>query len=139
MHPSSASPLRGVIVERLAAALRAEGHHIDVVGLGAGGGPWRYLRARPRVAQAIRELRPDVIHIHFGYSGLALPSTTVPVVTTFNGDDLHGTLGTAGHATLRSRLGVLVSQYTAWRSTRCIAVSASLITEFITAMTCWPC
>jgi len=126
MHPSGAFPLRGVIVQRLAAALRAQGHRVEVVGLSAGGGPWRYFRARPRVAHAIHDLRPDVIHVHFGYSGLALPRTTVPVVTTFNGDDLHGTLGKAGHPTWRSRLGTLASQYTAWRSARCIAVSATL-------------
>src|SRR5690348_8400020 len=98
MHPSSIFPLRGVIVQRLAVALRALGHRVDFVELGVGN-PLRYLFARWRVAQAIRATHPDVIHVHFGYSGLAVPRTSVPIVTTFNGDDLTGTPRASGHLT----------------------------------------
>ncbi len=110
---------------RLAAALRQLGHRVELVELGVGG-PGRYLRSRRRVAEAIRVVAPDVIHVHFGYSGLAVPRTSVPIVTTFNGDDLTGTPSASGRLTWKSRLGILVSQHTAWRSTRCIAVSHTL-------------
>jgi len=125
MHPSSTFPLRGVIVQRLAAALRDLGHRVDFVELGVGS-PVRYLFARSRVAKAIRVADPDVIHVHFGYSGLAVPHTSVPIVTTFNGDDLTGTPRASGHLTFKSRLGIVASQYAAWRSARCIAVSKTL-------------
>jgi len=125
MHPSAQFPLRGVIVERLATALRELGHRIEFLQLGVGN-PGRYLLARRRVARAIRVLTPDVIHIHFGYSGLAVPHTSVPIVTTFHGDDLNGTVTASGGISLKSRLGVAVSQWVGWRSTRCIAVSAAL-------------
>jgi teichuronic acid biosynthesis glycosyltransferase TuaC len=125
MHPSPTFPLRGVIVPRLAAALRSLGHRVDFVELGVGN-PARYLFARRRVAEAIRSASPDIIHVHFGYSGLAVPRTSVPIVTTFNGDDLTGTPSASGRLTAKSRLGILVSQYAAWRSARCIAVSKTL-------------
>ena len=125
MHPSVAFPLRGLVVPRLATALRRLVHRVELVELGVGS-PGRYLFSRQRVAEAIRLINPDVIHVHFGYSGLAIPHTSVPIVTTFNGDDLTGTPGASGRITLKSRLGILASQYVAWRSTRCIAVSKTL-------------
>lgn len=125
MHPSTAFPLRGVIVLRLAEALRRLGHRVELVELGVGN-PSRYLLARRQVAKMVRELVPDVIHAHFGYSGLAVPRTPIPVVTTFNGDDLTGTPNRSGRLTFKSRLGIVASQYAAWRSARCIAVSKTL-------------
>jgi teichuronic acid biosynthesis glycosyltransferase TuaC len=125
MHPSPAFPLRGVIVIRLAAALRKQGHRIEIAELGVGS-PMRYLLARRRVADAIRALRPDLVHVHFGYSGLAVPRTSVPIITTFNGDDLTGTPDRRGRLSMKSRLGILASHYAAYRSVRCIAVSKTL-------------
>jgi len=111
---------------RLAGALRALGHRVEFVELGAGRGPWGYMRARARVAKAIRDVAPDVIHVHYGSAGLAVPRTTVPIVTTFVGDDLNGTPNRSGRTTWKSRVEVLLSHYAAWRSRRCITVSASL-------------
>jgi len=126
MHPSGTHPLRGVIVIRLVEAVRRLGHRAELLPLGHGGGPWRYVWARRRVTREIAALKPDVVHVIFGYSGLAVPAATVPIVTTFCGDDLHGTLGANGGLTWTSRLGIIVSQWVAGRSTRCIAVSSSL-------------
>lgn len=126
MHPSSAYPLRGVVVVRLLDALRRLGHRVELIPLGERGGPWRYVQARARVARAIAALQPDVIHVIFGYSGLAVPAGRVPIVTTLCGDDLNGTVGSSGGLTWTSRLGVLVSQWVAWRSGRCIVVSDTL-------------
>ena len=126
MHPSPAFPLRGVSVGRLAGALRALGHRVELVELGAGQGPWGYLRARARVAKAIRALSPDVVHVHYGPCGLAVPRTNVPLVTTFVGDDLNGTPDRSGRTTWKIRVGILLSHYAARRSRRCITVSTSL-------------
>ncbi len=111
---------------RLIGALRALGHRVELFELGAGGGAVGYLRARARVAKAIRALSPDVVHVHYGPCGLAVPRTNVPLVTTFVGDDLNGTPDRAGRTTWKSRAGILLSHYAAWRSRRCITVSASL-------------
>jgi len=119
-------PNRGTIVTRLASALRANGHEIIVAPVGGERGAQRYLRARVQVAEAVARVRPQILHIHYGMSGLAVPSLRVPIVTSFYGDDLNGTWHPIVGTTLKSHLGTLVSQMTAARSARCIAVSKAL-------------
>jgi glycosyltransferase involved in cell wall biosynthesis len=126
MHPSPADPRRGVIVARLAEALRGLGHSVELFPLGHAGGPLRYVRARPRVAARVQSCRPDAVHVHFGYSGLAVPALTVPVITSFYGDDLNGTWAPGGGTTLTSKVGVLISQLVARRSVCCIVPSQAL-------------
>src|SRR2546430_1150755 len=126
MHPTPANPQRGIIVARVAEALRALGHQVELFPLGHEGGPLRYVRARTHVAKAVRKHAPAVVHAHFGYSGLAIPALPVPIVTSFYGDDLNGTWIPGGGTTMKSKCGVLISQFVALRSTRCIAVSETL-------------
>jgi len=97
------------------------------------GSAFRYLAARRRVSAAVKEFRPAVVHVHFGYSGLAAPRLTVPLVTTFYGDDLNGTWHASGGITLRSRIGVAASHWVAWRSVRCVTVSETLRRRLLTA------
>src|SRR3989442_11017809 len=77
MHPSSRSPQRGVTIRRQAEALRGLGHTVECVELGDAGGPVRYLLARRRVRAALHDVDPHLIHVHFGYSGLAVPHTSI--------------------------------------------------------------
>ncbi len=133
MHPTSSRPLRGVIIQRQAEALQALGHRVEFVYLGEWGGPQRYLRARRQVRTTLRTVAPHLIHAHFGYSGLAIPRIPLPMVCTFYGDDLNGTATISGGITWKSRLGIAVSQYVAWRSDRCITVSESLRSRLWTA------
>ena len=127
MHSTPEHPARGIIVERLAAALQKSGVDVVWIRLGSGGAGVRYLGAFGVTRQAIRSVRPDLIHVHFGYSGIGLPLTRIPVVTSFYGDDLNGTWRPAGGLTLKSRLGILVSQYVAWRSSCCVVVSEGMV------------
>src|SRR2546427_1901230 len=80
MHPTIANPQRGVIVARLAEALRAIGHEVELFPLGHQGGPIRYVKARSRFAATVHSYVPDVIHVHFGYSGIAVPAMKVAEV-----------------------------------------------------------
>lgn len=127
MHSTPEYPTRGIIIERLGKALQRLG--IDVVWgkLGDGRAGARYLGAFPLTRRFIRSVRPDLIHVHFGYSGIGLPPTRIPIVTSFYGDDLNGTWNPTGGLTLKSRLGILVSQYVAWRSARCVVVSDGMV------------
>ena len=126
MYPTSVNAQRGIIVARLADGLQASGHQVHVCHLGHEGGPIRYLRARTIVAATVKTFSPDVVHVHFGYSGLAVPRLRVPIVTSFYGDDLNGTWTDRGGITLKSKAGILVSQWISLRSRRCIVVSAAL-------------
>jgi len=55
-----------------------------------GKGIWGYLSNLNSLKAKIRECRPDLIHAHYGLSGLlANLQRTVPVVTTYHGSDVH--------------------------------------------------
>src|SRR5438445_13429193 len=103
MHPSPAFPVRGVSVVRLISALRALGHRVELFELGAGSGAVGYVRARGRVAEAIRILLPDVLHVHYGPCGRAVPRTDVPIVTRFVRHHRNGTPDPTGRTTWRRR------------------------------------
>lgn len=70
-------------------ALKRQGCDIDFFGL-QGKGLQGYLRNLPNLKRKINEFRPDVIHAHYGLSGLlANLQRGVPVVTTYHGSDIN--------------------------------------------------
>lgn len=55
-----------------------------------GKGVWGYLSNLPLLIHRIDEYKPDVIHAHYGLSGLlASMQRKVPVVTTYHGSDIN--------------------------------------------------
>ena len=76
------------IVEQVK-ALEKQGCTISFYGL-QGKGLQGYLRNLPLLKQKIKEFCPDVIHAHYGLSGLlANLQRRVPVVTTYHGSDIN--------------------------------------------------
>lgn len=56
-----------------------------------GKGPLGYLRNLPALIRKIREFKPDIVHAHYGLSGLlAVLQRKIPVVITYHGSDIHG-------------------------------------------------
>lgn len=77
------------IVEQ-AEALRAAGCLVEFYGI-TGKGIRGYLTALPALKAKIDSFRPDVLHAHYGLSGLlANLQRAVPVVTTYHGSDING-------------------------------------------------
>lgn len=70
-------------------ALGLIGNEVDYF-LVEGKGLGSYFRARSSLIKKIKDFRPDIIHAHYGLSGItAVLQKTVPVVTTFhNGETL---------------------------------------------------
>lgn len=55
-----------------------------------GKGPIGYLKNLPALKRKIKEYHPDLIHAHYGLSGLlATLQRNVPVVVTYHGSDIH--------------------------------------------------
>lgn len=62
---------------------------VDFFGL-QGKGLKGYLKNLPRLKQEVKEFQPDVVHAHYGLSGLfANLQRQVPVVTTYHGSDIN--------------------------------------------------
>lgn len=76
------------IVEQVA-ALQKQGCEIEWLGL-QGKGLKGYLKNYPSLKQSIKAFHPDIIHAHYGLSGLlANLQRSVPVVTTYHGSDIN--------------------------------------------------
>lgn len=76
-------------VEEQAHVLQQQGCEVVFYGV-QGKGLLGYLRALPALRRMIRAERPDLVHAHYGLSGLlANLQRIVPVVTTYHGSDIN--------------------------------------------------
>ena len=79
-----------------------------------------YLSCQNSLLQKIRTYQPDLIHAHYGLSGLlANLQRQIPVITTFHGSDIH-----SGHLALfLSRICMQLSAFNIFVSTRLYEIS----------------
>ena len=76
-------------VEEQIESLRQTGCEVDSYGI-VGKGISGYLSNLPALRKKIKAYQPDLIHAHYGLSGLlANLQRKVPVVTTYHGSDIH--------------------------------------------------
>ena len=76
-------------VEEQAHALQIQGCEVVFFGV-QGKGIMGYLRCLPALRRAIQQHQPNLIHAHYGLSGLlANLQRRVPVVTTYHGSDIN--------------------------------------------------
>jgi teichuronic acid biosynthesis glycosyltransferase TuaC len=126
MYPRSANPYFGIFVERQVESLRDAGIELRVELIAAERGEADYLLAAPRLAAAIREFRPTVVHCHYGYTPLPVVLTGSPYIVTLCGDDLNGQSDGHDGLTLKSRVGVLVTQVLARGAQRVLVQSEGM-------------
>lgn len=70
-------------------AIRKAGCQVDSFGI-VGHGAFGYLRNLPALKRKIKEFKPDIVHAHYGLSGLlAVLQRKVPTVVTLHGSDMH--------------------------------------------------
>ena len=114
-NPGIFSPF---VVEQIQ-ALRARGVSVDTYGI-VGKVVFGYLRNIVGVNEKIREFRPDLIHAHYGLSGLcANLQRQIPVVTTYHGSDIHS----GGWILKLSQLAMRLSAYNIFVSTKMLEMS----------------
>lgn len=101
------------IVEQ-AEALIDNGVEVSYFGV-EGKGAKGYLKALPALKRKIRSFKPDIIHAHYGLSGLfANLQRRIPVVTTYHGSDINqkSVLPFSKASILLSKHNIFVSQKT---------------------------
>ena len=79
-----------------------------------GKGVLGYLKQFPELRRIIRSFRPDIVHAHYGLSGvLANLQRKVPVVTTYHGSDINNpeVLRLSRLAIRQSRFNIFVSKH----------------------------
>ena len=107
-------------VEEQIAALQALGVQIIRYGV-TGKGITGYLSELPALRRLIRAERPDIVHAHFGLSGLlANLQRLVPVVTTYHGSDIN-----VPKILRFSRIAMRLSAYNIFVSKRNVSIALS--------------
>ena len=105
-------------IEEQIAALQARGVQIIRYGV-TGHGIMGYLRELPVLRRVIRAERPDIVHAHYGLSGLlANLQRIVPVVTTYHGSDIN-----LPNVLRFSKIAMRLSSYNIFVSKRNIAIA----------------
>ena len=107
-------------VEEQARALQKQGCEVVFFGV-QGKGLMGYLRCLPALKRAIRKHQPDLIHAHYGLSGLlANLQRRVPVVTTYHGSDIN-----VPKILRFSRIAMRLSAYNIFVSKRNVSIALS--------------
>ena len=76
-------------MQREVDALASMGHDLEVVRIEVLETRLNYLSGRELVVSAVRRFKPDVVHVHYGLTLMAIPGgLQAPVITTFHGSDL---------------------------------------------------
>ena len=105
-------------VEEQMAALQSCGILVLRYGI-TGKGVLGYLRSLPALKRAIKQHQPDLIHAHYGLSGLlANLQRRVPVVTTYHGSDIN-----KPNILRFSKIAMRLSAYNIFVSKRNIAIA----------------
>src|SRR5690606_14294617 len=127
MWPRAGRPAFGSFVRSQVESVRCLGVEVEVSVIPGEQSAAAYLTHIPVIRRAVRHLRPDLVHAHYGLSGWTSSWQPAPLVVSFCGDDLLGTIGPSGRPSLKSRLAVRMSRAVARRAQGIICKSANLV------------
>jgi glycosyltransferase involved in cell wall biosynthesis len=89
MYPHEEQPGNGAFVMHQVDQLRSLGHHVHVIHIRGYVSMWNYLRGALNVFLATWHTRYDVIHVHYGLTGIsAVTRWRTPMVVTLHGSDV---------------------------------------------------
>lgn len=108
-------------------SLRAAGLQVDVFPFRGAGKPANYLKSWYRLRQDFDFSRYDLLHAHFGQSGLLCLPKRLPLVVTLHGSDLHGIVKPDGNYALSGLILRKVSRFIARQADQVIVVAEHLI------------
>src|SRR5438477_8830621 len=107
IYPTSENPSRGTFVRTQVEYLKRAGVEVELFHLKGPSRKLMYPKAVLELRQRLRASPIDLIHAHYSYVGIiARTQWKVPVVVSYCGDDLLGTVNVRGKQTLFSRLAV---------------------------------
>jgi teichuronic acid biosynthesis glycosyltransferase TuaC len=90
--PKAGENVTSHFIKRQADFLRNAGIEVSVFPFKGGKNPWNYLKSWLRLQVKLRRERYDLVHAQFGQSGLLALPKRLPLVVTFRGSDLLGTV-----------------------------------------------
>jgi teichuronic acid biosynthesis glycosyltransferase TuaC len=104
MYPTPENPAFGSIIRTQVEALKQAGVNLEVLLLRGRTRKLMYLNGVVQLRQRLARQPVSLVHAHYGYVGMvARTQWKVPVVVTYHGDDLLGTIGANGKTRVLSR------------------------------------
>jgi glycosyl transferase family 4 len=104
MYPTEENPAYGSFVRSQVEALKRAGVEVELLAL-TGLRKWKYIKGIFQLRHRLSRGSFDLVHAHFGYVGIvARTQWKVPVIVTFHGDDVLGTVNDHGKTTFVSTL-----------------------------------
>ena len=128
--PRPDDPYGGLFVALQVRMLRSLGADVEVFAFRGALNPVRYLRAWLAVQRKLRQQQYDVLHAHYGQSGLLTLGRNRPLVLTFHGSDLQGIVGKHGRYTLTGEALRRLGQWIGRAAEEIIVVSADMTRFF---------
>lgn len=116
MFPHSADPARGAFVKAQVDALVETGCTVEVFHIRGDISASNYWYAINKVRAVQRRFEPEIVYAFYGLSGWVCQWQPAPVVLSLAGDDVLGTPNGRGGLTLKSRLGIALSNWAAARA-----------------------
>ena len=105
MYPTPERPAFGSFIRTQVESLRRVGVDVEVLVLEGRNRKLIYLKGMVELRRRLATNGVDLVHAHYGYVGIvARTQGKVPVVVTFHGDDLLGTIDERGKQTGFSKL-----------------------------------
>jgi len=130
MYPTEDNPVFGVFIKSQIDSLKKY-VDIDLLVLSGGNGISPYLKDIPKITSKIKQ-QPDLIHIHYGNASTLvklLHRSKIPIITSYCGDDLLGTLKTEKSYTLKSIVLKKINNFLSRLDTESIVKSDVLAQE----------
>jgi teichuronic acid biosynthesis glycosyltransferase TuaC len=122
--PAPGVNLTAHFIKRQAEFLMSAGVDVDVFPFKGAKNPLKYLKAWWQLQRKLRHNSYDLIHAQFGQSGLLALPKSLPMVVTFRGSDLLGTISDrTGRHLLASTIHQFLSRLVAARADAVILVS----------------
>jgi teichuronic acid biosynthesis glycosyltransferase TuaC len=111
IYPTSQNPARGTFVRTQVEYLKRAGVEVELLIVGEHSRKLMYPRAALELRQRLTGSSIDLVHAHYSYVGIvARTQWKVPVVVSYCGDDLLGTINARGRQTLFGRLAVIAGR-----------------------------
>ena len=127
--PSEKNPQSAPFVVRQFNKLRQRGIDVDLVHVRGSGNILNYINNWLKVRRVLNNNTYDLIHAQWGQSALTVFFSGLPIVVTYRGDDLEGTINAKGQHGLNSYILRFVSGIVSLFSNFNIVVSSHLISK----------
>lgn len=124
VYPSDKHPYHGIFVAEQIEAIKkiCDNIKFDIYYINGFKGKWQYIKSIFEVSKKIDKGNYDLVHIHYGLSGMYLINPFVkhiPTITTFHGSDIQPNGG-------NGKLSVIVSRLAAKRSDAAIVLNGKM-------------